>query len=61
MANPGPTYRSTEEIQYMRSNNDPIAGLKKRILESGAGTEEQMKEIEKEARSLVDKVRPFYA
>ncbi len=61
MSDPGTTYRSREEIQYMRSNNDPIAGLKKRILESGAGTEEQLKEIEKEARSLVDKVRPIYA
>jgi len=56
MSDPGTTYRSREEIQYMRSNNDPIAGLKKRILESGAGTEDQLKQIEKEARAMVDKV-----
>ena len=55
MSDPGTTYRTREEIQNMRSNNDPITGLKNRIVESGAAVDEELKKIEKEARAEVDK------
>lgn len=55
MSDPGTTYRTREEIQHMRSTNDAIAGLKKRILEWEIATEEELKEIDKEARSEVDR------
>ncbi|KAI5357177.1 Putative dehydrogenase, E1 component, thiamine diphosphate-binding protein [Septoria linicola] len=54
MSDPGTTYRTREEIQRMRSTNDPIAGLKQKLIEWEVVTEAQLKEIDKEARSHVD-------
>ncbi|KAK5114771.1 alpha subunit of pyruvate dehydrogenase [Meristemomyces frigidus] len=54
MSDPGTTYRTREEIQRMRSTNDPIAGLKQKILEWEVATEEELKGIDKEARAHVD-------
>ncbi|KAK5137935.1 alpha subunit of pyruvate dehydrogenase [Meristemomyces frigidus] len=54
MSDPGTTYRTREEIQLMRSTNDPIAGLKTKILEWGVATEGELKGIDKEARAHVD-------
>lgn len=54
MSDPGTTYRTREEIQRMRSTNDPIAGLKQKILDWGVTTEEELKGIDKEARAHVD-------
>lgn len=54
MSDPGTTYRTREEIQRMRSNNDPIAGLKQKLLDWEVTTEEQLKEIDKDARAHVD-------
>lgn len=38
----------------MRSTNDPIAGLKQKLLDWGITTEEELKAMDKEARSYVD-------
>jgi len=38
----------------MRSTNDPIAGLKQKLLDWGITSEEELKSIDKEARSHVD-------
>ncbi|KAF9154043.1 alpha subunit of pyruvate dehydrogenase [Entomortierella chlamydospora] len=54
MSDPGTTYRTREEIQYMRSNNDPITGLKQRLLEFKVVTEDELKAIDKAARAEVD-------
>ena len=54
MSDPGTTYRSREEIQRMRSTNDPIAGLKQKILDWGVMSEEDLKGLDKTARALVD-------
>lgn len=54
MSDPGTTYRTREEIQHMRSNNDPITGLKQRLLEFNVITEDEMKAIDKAARVEVD-------
>ncbi|KAI9021310.1 mitochondrial pyruvate dehydrogenase E1 component beta subunit [Hyaloraphidium curvatum] len=54
MSDPGTTYRSREEIQYMRSTNDPIRGLQKRLLEGNIASEEEMKAIEARVRKEVD-------
>lgn len=55
MSDPGTTYRTREEIQRMRSTNDPIAGLKQKIIDWGVTTEDELRGIDKEARSDVDK------
>ena len=54
MSDPGTTYRTREEIQRMRSTNDPIAGLKQKLLDWGVTSEEELKGIDKEARAFVD-------
>lgn len=54
MSDPGTTYRTREEIQRMRSTQDPIAGLKQKLLDWEVTTEEELKGIDKEARSAVD-------
>ncbi|KAF2144160.1 uncharacterized protein K452DRAFT_296392 [Aplosporella prunicola CBS 121167] len=53
MSDPGTTYRTREEIQRMRSTNDPIAGIKQKLLEWGVA-EDELKTIDKEARANVD-------
>lgn len=54
MSDPGTTYRTREEIQRMRSTNDPIAGLKQHILDWAVASEDELKAIDKEARSYVN-------
>ncbi|KAJ1992841.1 alpha subunit of pyruvate dehydrogenase [Dimargaris cristalligena] len=54
MSDPGTTYRTREEIQHMRSTNDPITGLKQRLLEHNVIDEAGLKKIDKEARARVD-------
>jgi len=54
MSDPGTTYRTREEIQRMRSTNDPIAGLKTKLLDWGITTEDELKQIDKDARAMVD-------
>ncbi|KAL6450166.1 PDA1 Pyruvate dehydrogenase E1 component subunit alpha [Candida maltosa Xu316] len=54
MSDPGTTYRTREEVQHMRSRNDPIAGLKAVLLEKDIATEEEIKAYDKEARKYVD-------
>lgn len=38
----------------MRSTNDPIAGLKQKLLDWSVVTEEELKSIDKDARAKVD-------
>ena len=55
MSDPGTTYRTREEIQRMRSTNDPIAGLKQKLLDWEVTTEEELKGLDKQARTDVQK------
>ncbi|KAI9209200.1 pyruvate dehydrogenase e1 component alpha subunit [Polychytrium aggregatum] len=55
MSDPGTTYRTREEIQNMRSTNDPITGHRTRLIERGIASEEDLKQIEKEIRAEIDK------
>ncbi|KAK4053353.1 alpha subunit of pyruvate dehydrogenase [Microbotryomycetes sp. JL221] len=55
MSDPGTTYRTREEIQHMRSSNDPITGLKKIILDWEVIEESELKKIDKDARTEVEK------
>lgn len=48
------TEQTREEIQRMRSTQDPIAGLKQKLLDWGVTSEEELKTIDKQARSAVD-------
>jgi len=54
MSDPGTTYRTRDEIQAMRSNNDCLTNLKERMVKAGQFTEDEIKEIDKRVRVLVD-------
>ncbi|EKM55264.1 uncharacterized protein PHACADRAFT_255757 [Phanerochaete carnosa HHB-10118-sp] len=54
MSDPGTTYRTREEIQRMRSTQDPIRGLQRYIEEWGLASEEDLKKFDKEAKAEVD-------
>ncbi|KAI0093982.1 dehydrogenase E1 component-domain-containing protein [Irpex rosettiformis] len=54
MSDPGTTYRTREEIQRMRSTQDPIRGLQRYIEEWGLASEEDLKKLDKEAKTEVD-------
>ncbi|KAF8875605.1 mitochondrial pyruvate dehydrogenase E1 component beta subunit [Gymnopilus junonius] len=54
MSDPGTTYRTREEVQRMRSTQDPIRGLQKYIEEWGVATEQELKALDKEAKAEVD-------
>lgn len=54
MSDPGLSYRSREEIAKVRKERDPIDKVKNWILENKAGTEDELKQIEKEVKVLMD-------
>lgn len=54
MSDPGLSYRSREEIAQVRKEKDPIAKVKKMILDNKLANEEELKDIEKECRKIVD-------
>jgi pyruvate dehydrogenase E1 component alpha subunit len=55
MSDPGTTYRTRDEVQRMRSTQDPIRGLQKYIEDWGLATEEELKAIDKESKAEVDR------
>ncbi|KII88261.1 hypothetical protein PLICRDRAFT_54103 [Plicaturopsis crispa FD-325 SS-3] len=55
MSDPGTTYRTREEVQRMRSTQDPIRGLQRYIEDWGLATEDELKAFDKEAKAEVDK------
>jgi pyruvate dehydrogenase E1 component alpha subunit len=46
-------YRSKEEVQKMRSEQDPIEQVKARLLEKGWASEDELKAIDKDVRDVV--------
>jgi TPP-dependent pyruvate/acetoin dehydrogenase alpha subunit len=43
MSDPGTTYRTREEVQRMRSTQDPIRGLQRYLEEWGVATDVELK------------------
>jgi pyruvate dehydrogenase E1 component alpha subunit len=52
-------YRTREEVQEMREHRDPIDLLRKRILDDGRTSEEQLKEIDREVRAVINEAAEF--
>jgi len=46
-------YRSKEEVQKIRSEQDPIDQVKKRLLDKNWADEDELKEIDKQIRAIV--------
>jgi len=55
MSDPGTTYRTRDEVQKMRSTQDPIRGLQRYIEDWGLATEDELKAIDKESKTEVDR------
>jgi len=55
MSDPGTTYRTRDEVQRMRSTQDPIRGLQKYIEDWGLASEDELKKIDRDAKAEVDK------
>jgi pyruvate dehydrogenase E1 component alpha subunit len=51
-------YRTREEVQDMREHSDPIEGLKQDLLAAGI-TEDELKDIDKNIRSIVAEAADF--
>lgn len=55
MSDPGTTYRNREEIEFTRSNRDPLEFVKKCLVDADFMTAEEIKETEKRIRKEVQK------
>ena len=52
-------YRSKDEVQKMRAENDPIERVKQRVIEKKWASEDHLKAIDKEVRSIVAEAADF--
>jgi pyruvate dehydrogenase E1 component alpha subunit len=52
-------YRTKEEVQKMRAEQDPIEQVKLRLLENNLASEDDLKAIDKEIRDIVGKSAEF--
>jgi len=52
-------YRSKDEVQKMRSEHDPIEQVRKRLLENGWASEDDLKGIDKDVRARVAEAAEF--
>ncbi len=52
-------YRSKEEVQKMRTEHDPIEQVRKRLLDNGWASEDDLKGIDKEVREIVAESAEF--
>ena len=52
-------YRSKEEVQKMRKEQDPIDNLRNTILEAGYSNEDEMKDMDKEIKSILTAAAEF--
>lgn len=52
-------YRSREEVQKVKDQNDPIDRSRARILDDGHATADDLKRIENEVRAIVAKAVDF--
>jgi pyruvate dehydrogenase E1 component alpha subunit len=59
MSDPGTTYRTREEVQRMRSTQDPIRGLQRYIEEWGLASEQELKVRLRSARCCILRSRVF--
>ena len=52
-------YRSKDEVQKMREENDPIEQVKRRLLEASYASEEELKKIDADIRTAVTEAAEF--
>ncbi len=52
-------YRTREEVQGVREQRDPIELVRKRLIEGGRASEEELKEIDRTVRQVVNEAAEF--
>jgi len=52
-------YRTREEVDDIRSHHDPIDLVKKRLIDAGHATEDELKELDKEVKKVVNAAAEF--
>ena len=52
-------YRTREEVDDIRSHHDPIDLIKKRLVEGGHATEDELKELDKAVKKIVNDAAQF--
>jgi pyruvate dehydrogenase E1 component alpha subunit len=52
-------YRTRQEVERVREERDPIERVRKRLLDSGAAKEEELKTIDAEIRGIVSAAAEF--
>jgi pyruvate dehydrogenase E1 component alpha subunit len=52
-------YRTKEEVSKMRSERDPIDNLRKRLMEEGGMSEDDLKQIDKDIKGIVAESAEF--
>ena len=52
-------YRSKEEVQKMRTEHDPIEQVRVRMLDKGLASEDELKQIDKDVRAIVNESAEF--
>ncbi|MFP3921039.1 MAG: pyruvate dehydrogenase (acetyl-transferring) E1 component subunit alpha [Dichotomicrobium sp.] len=52
-------YRSRDEVQKIRTEHDPIEQVRQRLMDSGDASEDELKEIDKEIRGIVNEAAEF--
>jgi len=53
------TYRTKEEVQKMRTEHDPIEQVRKRMLDNKLADEDELKQIDKDVRAIVNEAAEF--
>jgi pyruvate dehydrogenase E1 component alpha subunit len=53
------TYRSKDEVDFIKNNVDPIKNFKKQIIDSNKANEDEIKEIEKNIKQQINEIVEF--
>ena len=52
-------YRTREEVEKVRNENDPIEQVRLRLIETKRSTEEDLKKVDADVRSIVNEAAEF--
>ncbi len=52
-------YRTRDEVDDVRSHRDPIEGLKKRLMDDGHASEDELKKLDKEIKQIAQESADF--
>jgi pyruvate dehydrogenase E1 component alpha subunit len=52
-------YRTREEVQDVREHRDPIELVRKRMIEGGHATDEELKDIDRKVRQTLNEAAEF--